>query len=514
MGVSQSTHSEDVEAQQERAGINAGKADENTPLLYYLEPRQLDFEQCAKLHNGILDLGWNAVGEVRPHRSWWEYYFGPQDTEPQNSWERYNRDPSTATELEKRLPESLIKFLKLAGHDYPGHDEERSFFLYVKRLWEPANMIACLNGDGAYWSIKNKYICLYESNFGGFVVFNIIDMTARITHEAENKLSQIVPEDDELMQPGMKWMTLESIIEAFVEMIEQNRVMVLREDPDPKTQSLEVNGFFFLSTLPWHLSLDDETIVNITVAAWDTLLSAVESRLPAQKSHLIEYQSSYSEDIIASCDIHGFFLKKFLLKAKVPSFKYVAPGLRTIPSEELHASQPFQNTDLSMLCTDMWKDQWTQRRFKYYPFLFLHGDTTISGGKRVLGYPWENASKFETGLYLQPSGYIERPDGCRLLLPFSMAPGEWQTSSPIKLRYGYDGLYQPKSLTVQHDLLPEVQDEIECALRLELLFKNWTSMIENGHWEVGADGVMGGLEKFKEADTGGNWHLYFLGRTW
>jgi hypothetical protein len=42
------------------------------------------------------------------------------------------------------------------------------------------------------------------------------------------------------------------------------------------------------------------------------------------------------------------------------------------------------------------------------------------------------------------------------------------------------------------------QDENQ---RLELLSKNWTTMIENGHWEVDKDGVIGGIEKFKDPDT-------------
>jgi hypothetical protein len=35
-------------------------------------------------------------------------------------------------------------------------------------------------------------------------------------------------------------------------------------------------------------------------------------------------------------------------------------------------------------------------------------------------------------------------------------------------------------------------------------------MIENGHWEVGEDGVLGGIEKFKDADSEEKWNLYFV----
>jgi hypothetical protein len=167
---------------------------------------------------------------------------------------------------------------------------------------------------------------------------------------------------------------------------------------------------------------------------------------------------------------------------------------------------------------------------KHYPFLFLRADKTIKAAApsnpkspalglaefRLHGYPWQWAWKFETGLYLLPSRSMERPDGCRLLLPFPMIPEKWAkfgSGDVLDVMNRYDGLYQPQA-PGHYPLSPEMQDESEWCLRLELLFKNWTSMIENGHWEVGADGVLGGIEKFEEADSENKCDMYFIERRW
>jgi hypothetical protein len=52
--------------------------------------------------------------------------------------------------------------------------------------------------------------------------------------------------------------------------------------------------------------------------------------------------------------------------------------------------------------------------------IFLPQSAFIYGG-----YPWQHAMSFETGLYITPNKNIERPDGCKLLLPFPTTPQTW-----------------------------------------------------------------------------------------
>jgi hypothetical protein len=39
-------------------------------------------------------------------------------------------------------------------------------------------------------------------------------------------------------------------------------------------------------------------------------------------------------------------------------------------------------------------------------------------------------------------------------------------------------------------------------------------MVENGYWKVNADEIVGGIEKFKEADSMKHCNLYFIETGW
>jgi hypothetical protein len=159
--------------------------------------------------------------------------------------------------------------------------------------------------------------------------------------------------------------------------------------------------------------------------------------------------------------------------------------------------------------------------YKWYPFPFLRADKkllkpkgkyTARFGEQVEdfseGYPWNRAAEFSTGLYFINTKTLVRADGCKLLLPYPINSQEFARCGDMKVINNpqkHDGLYQPG------DRLIELEDR---TLRFELLFINWTYMVENGHWGVDENGVTGGIEKFKEADSQEKWNLYWIKRTW
>jgi hypothetical protein len=51
-------------------------------------------------------------------------------------------------------------------------------------------------------------------------------------------------------------------------------------------------------------------------------------------------------------------------------------------------------------------------------------------------------------------------------------------------------------------------------MQLKHVLWNWVAMVEEGKWEVDADGVVGGIEKWREADTEEHWSDYQLPMTW
>ena len=42
-------------------------------------------------------------------------------------------------------------------------------------------------------------------------------------------------------------------------------------------------------------------------------------------------------------------------------------------------------------------------------------------------------------------------------------------------------------------------------VQIHKVLQNWASNIQSGHWEVGEAGVVGGIERFAEADTDEHW---------
>lgn len=64
----------------------------------------------------------------------------------------------------------------------------------------------------------------------------------------------------------------------------------------------------------------------------------------------------------------------------------------------------------------------------------------------------------------------------------------------------YEMLYQPGFNHISLGL----------KVKLEMIFKNWTEKVQKGEWTIDADGVTGGAEKFKEADTEEHWDKYVI----
>jgi hypothetical protein len=310
------------------------------------------------------------------------------------------------------------------------------------------------------------------------------------------------------------WVPLEKILSSFLDILEQRRIIAVPngadfspwEDPE---WGVEDSEFY----TPWIFSLEDDKIVDDTLAAWNGLLTAIESRIPGFKdSDYITYDSHY----VNQCEIKGFFISKFVRKARIPKFRYVAPGLRLSKPEEL-AEQPFLNLDVTALVRH---GEYVSTEYKRYPFLFLRADRKLSNEERAANsqprrrpngkyyeYPWDKVPEYETGVYLQNNKTVQRADGFKFLLPFPIASNNRARYSDLRTIHDiqtYDGLYQQG-----RSMIPETGSH-----RLESLLRNWTNMIEQGHWQVDENGVTGGIEKFKEADTPDKYNLYIVERTW
>jgi hypothetical protein len=128
-----------------------------------LDTPEFNWQKFAELHNRILDIAWVALEETgwtQRTESWWDHYFGETESNEgsQNDEDEGNdttaeedenrdedeSDPAIAAELERRLAPSIVSFLKTARHDYPGSDNDNSFFNLLGGLVSPKIIMRCL----------------------------------------------------------------------------------------------------------------------------------------------------------------------------------------------------------------------------------------------------------------------------------------------------------------------------------------------------------------------------------
>ena len=305
--------------------------------------------------------------------------------------------------------------------------------------------------------------------------------------------------------------SLEQILRVFLEMIDQERIIAV--DPgfdhwNPPEIPLELSPPLGEFHVPWMLPRNDDKIVHDTITAWNGLLASIESRIPGFVGGEPAY---YDDEHIQACSPRGFFLEKFLQKARVPRFRFVAPGLRLAFAAELK-EQPFKriadayvpDPGESQLQLGMYEHKW-------YPFLFLWADQKVSPKPPrefvFDDYPWANQKEYSSGLYLTHTYTTERCDGCKLLLPFAINENEHAKcgdGSIIMDCRRYIDLYQ-----AGRPILLGLKD-----LRVELLFRNWARMVESNFWQVDENGVIGGIDKFQDADTLEMCDAYQVKRNW
>jgi hypothetical protein len=103
-------------------------------------------------------------------------------------------------------------------------------------------------------------------------------------------------------------------------------------------------------------------------------------------------------------------------------------------------------------------------------------------------------------------------DMCKMVLPFGIGAngyarksdgslfGENQECETAEARDMYTELY-----SVGHDPFGLMDSH-----NLMRVLKNWLGMVERGDWTVDENGVAGGMDKWKEADTEEHWEKYVI----
>jgi hypothetical protein len=309
-------------------------------------------------------------------------------------------------------------------------------------------------------------------------------------------------DDSDAIQNGrMGWFPLETVLEAWLDMIEVGKVVATPEAGDVEK--------------PWTLAPYSSTILQDTVDIFNDLVEEIESRLPEGTTGTGDDPSPMIEEaILDTVNPEQGFLYHFAQKVKRPQFRYIAPGLE-IPTSSSITAQPFasmrSNVDAATIIPILL-------------FRAIDGPTPCmahgSGDDCVFGYPFHGLGKYSAGLYLSctNSSHHVFADEITLVLPFRIGARGYARKSDGSL-FG-ENVRDTDELVGSQDTLADVYQPGHQAfteghsVRLFFVLENWLGMVQRGDWKVDANGVMGGIDEWKKADTEESWEKYVIPPTW
>lgn len=456
----------------------------------------LDHERCAALHNYIVELGWTQRGlalDTLDRRTWWECY----------------RGDAALPSIIKRLNASVVSFLKAAWHGFAMDlaTTPHLFHRYLARLSSPEelwqNVVYAEDEDD---SKKQRYVTLYIANWA-------LDTTHPLglilDQEEFTAMQHMSINDSDISMNGRQmWLPLEMVLDVLVDMIELGKIIAVNRSYSGQQERTE----------PWIMPSYTEQDLEDTVEAFEQLVNAIYARMPSQpqsaEQGLLEVVTSGNPDILPA----DSFARRFLTRCSRPAFTYIAPGL-TIAQH-----QPFATA----------LDQAEHNMLRLFPLLLF--SSTSSAHQLNRRAPWgdqmrispflrdfDNVSYYPAGLYLtETSPHDTHPfeDGCKLVLPFTLGSNAFARTSDGAI---IGELVRSAGENAAADIEPQSADLYQLGfnhfiaahdVQLKYVLGRWLEMVEEGKWEVDEYGVVGGVEKWREADTEEHWVDYQLPMSW
>jgi hypothetical protein len=252
----------------------------------------------------------------------------------------------------------------------------------------------------------------------------------------------------------------------------------------------------------------------------DALVERIETRMRGQGFSVPEVSEPLLPDSVmeALVILHGF-ARSFVAKARRPAFTYIAPGL-SVPTIQSFAQQPFhhgdnlhheEDTDATSLTVE--------------PILLFASTEFFKLADRderedpPFQPPRDRLSSVPAGVYfleseLQAIHGLE--DAVKLVLPFGVGGNGFARTSD-GLQIGDRRISEDPSCGDRYtDLYQQGWNPfIEMhQVRLIKVLESWNGMVERGDWKIGAGGIEGTIETFKEADTEEGWWKFVVPIGW
>ncbi|KAK7978703.1 hypothetical protein PG988_006193 [Apiospora saccharicola] len=321
-----------------------------------------------------------------------------------------------------------------------------------------------------------------------------------------------------------KWYPLEVVLAQWLDMIEIGKIQAV---PDGTRTRSEKRG-------PWTMVGYSERQLDETLEVWEQLLLAIEARIPGFAPSDINSTGTLFDDSEIDLEAAGVlpgFVSEFLAKARRPAFGHIAPGLRIRDAESVAFQQPFRHVPLVG-----YPDHPGSPKIQFPVLLFdsseeLTYDAPPPTRKRdhfapppPFGQPWDGRDavpSFQAGLYFTPTdqGYWHTfEDGVKLVLPFGIGGrGYARTADGALFGEITYQMHVEAEGHDRHDSLFQIGYQPFGAgheVRLVQVLRVWVRLVESGAWRVGPDGVLGGMQKWRDADTWWHWKKYVVPMSW
>ncbi|KAJ4374505.1 hypothetical protein N0V86_007374 [Didymella sp. IMI 355093] len=416
-----------------------------------------DAAECISLHNTIVA---RAIAQL------------PAELQPsvvRNWFTAYNVDV-----LDPGLPIELTEPLKefLSGIDIVkprGQARRIAFTPFLVGISSPEDMVPDL------WEMfpgYGQFLKLYTNNGedpGGLVMY--LD---------EHTVAFLETCEDEPHEIG--YGSFEGALRRYLAYIDAGKFVVdTSYELGDYGDGSAIEGWRYQGYLP----LEMEATLNI----WNQLVDTIASKMPGS----LMAESNESMIPLSVLDRYPaipLFAREFLSRAKAPPFKTIAPKLQ-VPDEDFIDRVGTQLDQLYEPATDPSQIRIPTANFLLFPWT----SSGVPFASRDDEDRWVLNRRLldnRAGLYTAPDGIMT--NGVSMLLPFPIGSnGHVLRADGTKIdKPCHDSLYDHGVCDTN---MPAHRTSLEAVLA------SWGAMIVNGDWKVDANGVAGGEEMWRMADT-------------
>lgn len=223
-------------------------------------------------------------------------------------------------------------------------------------------MFSVANLDEFY---KQRYLALYPvalpyiSHHGSGVMYDQVTARAIFQQDMDDGESTMVGRSLHLLSPGeeegpklsgrLEWLPLEQILDSYLDMIDQGKVVAVSTEPKPDTDDGDCQEWVD----PWIMPSYTEDDLRATLTQFQRLVEAIESRMPPDSLVNLDIQFGCLD--LGDEDGQGEespeesipvlrpneFARHFLAAARRPRFEFIAPRLSWVVA----GPQPFKDAD-------------------------------------------------------------------------------------------------------------------------------------------------------------------------